>query len=140
MEFIKIFLFIKRFLYFSQDRIIEKKRIFSLRNKLFSIIKKSGSISFHDFMENALYDPMAGFYMKRVVFDGDFTTSPKKYSPYYGQGIASLIEQLDAANKERGGIQLIVSIAAGDATLDRDLLDWLYAYNPELYKRIRYES
>lgn len=146
MQFKKILNYIKQFLYSFNDRMREYKRTAPLRKKLINIINQYGSISFHDFMESALYDQVAGFYMKRIVFSeninkqGDFMTSPKKFSPYYGQGIACLIEQLDTANKDRGGIKRVVSIAAGDGTLDKDLLDWLQKHNPMLYQSIHYES
>lgn len=130
----------------SDDTSFEEKRIASLRKKISDVIDTKGSISFHDFMEASLYDQTAGFYIDRVTFSeektvhGDFITAPKTFSPHYGQAIASLIAQLHEGNKQKGGIQLIVSIAAGDGTLDKDLLDWLKQHNPIFYKSVQYVS
>ena len=55
---------------------------FSLAERLKELIRREGSITFHDWMKAALYDPEGGYYQradrKRWGREGDYRTSPER--------------------------------------------------------------
>ena len=88
-------------------------------------IQNEGPISFHDFMEMALYYPALGYYntpRNIIGRKGDFYTSPD-LTPAFGAMIARQIEEMwHFTGKENF---TIVEFGAGTGVLCHDILDYL---------------
>ncbi|MBS1606246.1 MAG: SAM-dependent methyltransferase [Bacteroidetes bacterium] len=100
-------------------------------------IRKEGPLSFHDFMEMALYYPGQGYYTsegERLGHGGDYYTSPYLTS-IFGEMLAGQLEEMWQAL----GCQplTVVEYGAGTGLLCRDILHRLSA-NRELYEPLRY--
>jgi SAM-dependent MidA family methyltransferase len=100
-------------------------------------IKEEGPISFHDFMEMALYYPGLGYYNRsqsKIGKSGDFYTS-SSLTPAFGAMIGKQLEQMwDILGKENF---TIVEYGAGTGTLCADILNYL-RNNDDLYAQLRY--
>ena len=100
-------------------------------------IQKSGPISFHDFMEMALYYPDLGYYTsekKKIGREGDFYTSPV-LSNLFGQMLGrQLVEMWHNMGK---GIFTIVEFGAGTGALCFDILAYVKT-NEEFYNSLEY--
>jgi SAM-dependent MidA family methyltransferase len=93
-----------------------------------------GDLSFRDFVEIALYHPVAGYYMRQAhpaSKEGDYVTSPV-LSPVFSYGIGKLVSRFVAAAD--GEPSTFVDIGCGDGTLlsavraatpERDRIRWL---------------
>jgi SAM-dependent MidA family methyltransferase len=78
-------------------------------------------LSFRQFVEVALYDPVDGYYAtakKRIGEGGDYITSPL-ISPVFGFGLSRLAAQF--VDRLEGGLCSIVDIGCGDGTLIRQI-------------------
>jgi SAM-dependent MidA family methyltransferase len=67
-----------------------------LQNLLKKIIREQGRITFHDFMQKALYEPGLGYYSAgchKLGARGDFITAPE-ISPLFGRSIARALMPL----------------------------------------------
>src|SRR4051812_24910945 len=100
-------------------------------------IKTGGPISFHDFMEMALYYPQLGYYTSpgdKIGADGDFYTSCN-LTALYGAMIARQIEEMwhYLGKKEF----TIVEYGAGTGMLCHDILTSL-RQNQKLYDKLQY--
>ena len=100
-------------------------------------IREEGPISFHDFMEMALYYPELGYYTStNVKFGehGDYFTAPF-FTNVYGNLIARQLEEMWylSGRKEFS----IVEYGAGLGSLCSDILQSLQ-YNKPLYKKLKY--
>ncbi|MEO6718954.1 MAG: SAM-dependent methyltransferase [Ferruginibacter sp.] len=100
-------------------------------------ISKDGPISFHDFMEMALYYPEIGYYTspgEKIGKGGDYYTSPY-LTNLFGDMIAKQLEEmwlmLDKAPFT------IVEYGAGPGALCKDILDQLKS-RPEFYEVLDY--
>ncbi len=100
-------------------------------------IRESGPISFHDFMETALYYPRLGYYTSqknRIGKQGDYYTSPV-LSSLYGQMIAKQVEEMwNLMDQEPFSV---VEYGAGSGALCCDILDYL-KNNEDLYRHLNY--
>jgi SAM-dependent MidA family methyltransferase len=100
-------------------------------------IRKEGPISFHNFMEMALYHPEQGYYMApqdKIGKNGDFYTS-SSLGPVFG---AMIGRQLEEMWRLTGGDEFtVVEYGAGTGILCHDILDYLKD-NSGLYNRLRY--
>jgi SAM-dependent MidA family methyltransferase len=100
-------------------------------------IKRSGPISFREFMEICLYYPGLGYYTSthdRIGTDGDFYTSAT-FTPAFGMTIARQIEEMW---RHLGGeIFTIVEYGAGTGILCRDILSALKR-NRQMYEQLQY--
>jgi SAM-dependent MidA family methyltransferase len=109
----------------------------SLSEIIISRIKKEGPISFHDFMDMALYYPACGYYnskSEKIGKHGDFYTSPY-FTSVFGHVIAKQLEEMwGALNKEPF---TIVEYGAGTGLLCNDILNHL-ENNDELYNNLSY--
>ena len=108
-----------------------------LTNIIIDTIKKDGPISFHDFMEMALYYPGLGYYTsptEKIGKVGDYYTSPY-LTNLFGDMIARQLEEmwlkLDKAPFT------IVEYGAGPGALCNDILTQLKS-NPEFYDALNY--
>ncbi len=95
-------------------------------------------MSFHDFMDLALYHPRYGYYSRGAGIgrEGDFYTSPHVH-PIFGWTLAQyaipLLEQASGAEPVR-----LLELGPGEGYLARDVLDFLRQEAPALYGRIQY--
>lgn len=100
-------------------------------------IRRQGPLSFHDFMEMALYYPEEGYYASsqdRVGATGDFYTSPY-LTRLFGEMIAGQIEEMWCVLDRRPFT--IVEYGAGTGLLCRDILLRLRS-NKELFGTLEY--
>lgn len=100
-------------------------------------IKDEGPVSFHDFMEMALYYPEKGYYTSpqdRIGVTGDFYTS-SSLTPAFGAVIGRQLEEIwDILGRNEF---TIVEYGAGTGALCNDILRYLKT-NQELYQRLNY--
>ena len=100
-------------------------------------IKNEGPISFHDYMEMALYYPGLGYYTKdsaQFGKGGDYYTSPV-LSEIYGNMLGKQIEEMWQILKKKDFT--IVEYGAGAGNLCSDILNYLQK-NEELYEKLEY--
>jgi len=94
-------------------------------------------MSFHDFMEMALYYPGLGYYTSeqdKIGVKGDFYTSPH-FTSLFGEMIARQLEEMwHFSGRDEF---TIVECGAGTGALCRDVLSQL-KNNKELYRRLNY--
>jgi SAM-dependent MidA family methyltransferase len=100
-------------------------------------IEKDGPISFHDFMEMALYHPTEGYYTstaERIGLQGDFYTSAYVTS-LFGKLIARQLEEMwqILGNEEF----TIIEFGAGSGLLCNDILQQIKE-NAEFYHAVKY--
>jgi len=108
-----------------------------LSKVLESKIKNEGPISFHDFMEMALYYPILGYYnsgRNKIGEEGDYYTSPV-LSSLFGELIGKQIEEMWALLDKKPFT--IVEYGAGTGVLCKDILLYLQN-NPPLYEGLEY--
>lgn len=101
-------------------------------------IEDAGGIPFADFMEQALYHPLYGYYMKprtRIGKGGDFFTSSSVHS-CFGQLIARQLEQMWQLLGK--GPFVIAEQGAGAGYLALDILNACENFAPEFYAALRY--
>ena len=74
----------------------------SLAERLRELIRREGSITFHDWMKAALYDPSDGYYQRadreRWGREGDYRTSPERselFAATFARYFVGLAEELD---------------------------------------------
>ncbi|HYR45208.1 MAG TPA: SAM-dependent methyltransferase [Terriglobia bacterium] len=125
-----------------------------LVEKIRAGIQSRGAITFHDFMQMALYCPVYGYYEKEsdiIGASGDFFTSPS-VGPLFGQLLAfqfsEWLECLEIAQPQLFGVHpstptltlppQIVEAGAHDAILARDILTWIQQHRPGLFDRLDY--
>ena len=108
-----------------------------IEEKIKEKIRNEGPISFHDYMEMALYDPCVGYYTspgEKIGSVGDYYTSPCLTS-LFGAMIGKQIEEMwEQINEPAFSI---VEFGAGNGTLCRDILQYLEK-NSDLYKGLTY--
>lgn len=94
-------------------------------------IGNGGPISFHDYMEMALYEPGLGYYsagMAKLGPAGDFITAPE-LGPLFARCLAQTI----TAAAGILGSYCIMELGAGSGVLAADLLDALQDHPPANY-------
>jgi len=100
-------------------------------------IRQQGPISFHDFMEMALYYPSLGYYnsdRNKIGKEGDFYTSPV-LSSLFGEMIGKQIEEMWFLLDKKPFT--IVEYGAGTGALANDILHYL-KNNTALYNELTY--
>ena len=104
-----------------------------IRNKILA----DGPISFHDFMEMALYYPGLGYYTSapdKIGKHGDYYTSPY-LTNVFGNVIAKQLEEMWSLTGKKEFT--IVEYGAGMGSLCADILERIKR-NEEFYERLRY--
>jgi SAM-dependent MidA family methyltransferase len=100
-------------------------------------INAHGPVSFHDYMEMALYHPGLGYYTggkKNIGCEGDYYTSPQ-LTPLFGQMVAKqIVEMWYILGKNPF---TIVEYGAGSGALCNHIMRQLKEI-PELYKHLSY--
>ncbi|HXB94306.1 MAG TPA: SAM-dependent methyltransferase [Puia sp.] len=100
-------------------------------------IRREGPISFHDFMEMALYHPDQGYYTstrEKLGKAGDFYTSPY-LGALFGEMIAGQLEEMWQLLDRKPFT--IIEQGAGTGLLCRDILHRLQL-NSEMYRHLNY--
>ncbi len=100
-------------------------------------IRQQGAISFHDFMEMALYYPSLGYYnspRNKIGPEGDFYTSPV-LSSLFGEMIGKQMEEMWFLLDKKPFT--IVEYGAGTGVLANDILHYL-KNNIPLYEQLNY--
>ena len=113
----------------------------SMETELSEIIKnkisEEGPISFHDFMEMALYYPALGYYTSapdKIGKQGDYYTTPY-FTHVFGNVIAKQLEEMWCLTGKKDFT--IVEYGAGMGSLCSDILDQL-KHNKEFYRKLKY--
>lgn len=109
----------------------------SLAERLRELIRREGSITFHDWMKAALYDPNGGYYQradrKRWGREGDYRTSPERselFAATFARYFVKLAEELDELK--------IVECGAGDGSFAAGVLRTLREQFPSRFASARY--
>jgi SAM-dependent MidA family methyltransferase len=100
-------------------------------------IAAHGPVSFHDFMETALYYPELGYYTatsNQIGQSGDFYTS-SNLGPVFGAMVAKQLEEMWHLTGE--GRFTVVEYGAGTGALCHDILHYL-KNNQRLYDQLDY--
>jgi SAM-dependent MidA family methyltransferase len=108
-----------------------------LSDTIIQKIKQEGPLSFHDFMEMALYYPDSGYYTsppEKIGINGDFYTS-SGLTAAFGAMIGRQLEQM--WNILGKGPFTIVEYGAGTGQLCHDILDYC-RNNKEFYDQLHY--
>ncbi len=109
----------------------------SLSDIIIQKIQHQGPISFHEFMEMALYYPGKGYYYSdktRIGKKGDFYTSPN-LTPAFGEMLGRQLEEMWGILGETEFT--VMEMGAGTGLLSMDVLEYLKG-NPELYSSLDY--
>jgi len=116
----------------STERVLTKR----LRER----IEREGSITFHDWMQAALYDEREGYYCRRDKIRqgraGDYRTAPET-SPLFGGAFAHYFMKsyFDLGAPERW---TIVDVGSGAGDFARDVLSGLRRNFPKIFAATRY--
>lgn len=119
---------------------MEDKRNVKLAARLRERIRMDGAISFHDWMEAALYDECEGYYnradLKRWGREGDYRTSPER-SPLFASTFARFFAGLyEEAGKPKGWT--ILEAGAGAGHFAQGVLERLAQSFPQIFSVTRY--
>jgi len=112
----------------------------SLQQRLRDQIRRKGPLTFHDWMQAALYDKDEGYYCrsnrKRWGREGDYRTSPER-SALFGATFARYFHKLfrDAGAPERF---VIVEVGGGEGQFAASVLEVLEQQFAEFYERLIY--
>jgi SAM-dependent MidA family methyltransferase len=109
----------------------------SLAERLRELIRREGSITFHDWMKAALYDPSGGYYQradrKRWGREGDYRTSPERselFAATFARYFVKLAEEFERLT--------IVECGAGDGSFASGVLRTLRDQFPSRFAETRY--
>src|SRR5436189_3626533 len=96
----------------------------SLAERLRGRIDEAGPLTFAEFMDAALYDPVGGFFSRPPVGEaGHFVTGPH-VSPVFGILLARQVEEFWEL-LGRPDPFVVIEVGAGDGTLARQILESL---------------
>jgi len=101
-------------------------------------IKQEGPVSFHDYMDMALYYPGLGYYTSpgnKIGSKGDYVTAPY-ITPVFGAMLGKQIEEMWRIMLQPS-VFAIVEYGAGTGLLCNDILDYAIS-NKNFYQSIRY--
>ncbi|AXY74702.1 hypothetical protein D3H65_12225 [Paraflavitalea soli] len=96
-----------------------------LANMIVERIKREGPISFHDYMEMALYHPVLGYYTStrtKIGKQGDYVTSPH-LGPVMGMVLGKQLQEMWQQSGSKDFT--IVEYGAGEGYLCYDILNFL---------------
>ena len=109
----------------------------SLAERLRELIRREGSITFHDWMKAALYDPSGGYYqrsdLKRWGREGDYRTSPERselFAATFARYFVGLAEDFHELT--------ILECGAGDGSFASGVLRTLREQFPSRFAATRY--
>jgi SAM-dependent MidA family methyltransferase len=108
----------------------------SAERRIRSRIAESGWITFHEFMEIALYHPGGGYYARDSATtgsQGDFSTS-SDVSPLFGERLA--VQAAEASRRAGGEGWQLVELGGGRGLLVADILTGLSRHEPKALDRL----
>jgi SAM-dependent MidA family methyltransferase len=112
----------------------------ALAERLRERIKHDGPITFHDWMNAALYDPNDGYYCRvdqtRWGREGDYRTSPERSSLFaatFARYFARLYDDLDSPSQ-----WTIVEVGAGEGHFASGVLLTLRRFFPQVFSATSY--
>jgi len=110
----------------------------SLVELLRARIEAGGAITFHHYMETALYHPQHGYYASRLPVgrEGDYLTSPEVH-PIFGALVAKQLHQCWQLLGEPAAFDAVEQ-GAGTGRLARDILRWAARREPAFARALRY--
>lgn len=120
--------------------LVEDRGSDTLSARLRERIRRAGAISFHDWMQAALYDELEGYYRREGLNPwgrgGDYRTSPER-SPLFAATFARFFAAL---HKELGAPSnwTIWEAGAGAGHFAQGLMETLASTDPHLYACTRY--
>ncbi len=82
--------------------------------KVIRNLLQQNDLSFHDFVELALYHPELGYYLKRARPEADYTTSPR-LSPLFSATLGNLVREFSSRSGD--AVSTIVDVGCGDGRL-----------------------
>src|SRR5262245_18363237 len=106
-----------------------------LERRMLARIRSEGPITFHDFMQGALYDEELGYYnteRAKIGAEGDYYTSSNVH-PSFGRVLARLM--IDLWNESA---LTIVEMGAGTGRLAGDILTAMRDDHPSVFERLSY--
>ncbi len=112
-----------------------------LQQHIIERIQREGPISFHDYMQMALYEPNYGYYVTgaaKMGWEGDYYTSSDVsalFAHCMGRQLVQMWEQL-----ERPSPFIVLEQGAGRGDLARQLLQWAEREQPDLYTALSYQT
>ncbi len=108
------------------------------------ILEKGGAISFYDFMNSVLNDPVNGYYgsgKANIGFKGDFVTSPSlsdDFSYLLSKQIEDWLLQISSKNNLKQKLT-ILEFGAGDASLLKGIIKYFLDKNKTILKNISFK-
>jgi len=112
----------------------------SLARRLREKIKEAGTITFRDWMESALYEPVEGYYRRndrnRWGREGDYRTSPERsplFAATFARYFATLYENLNRPSR-----WTIVEMGAGSGHFAEGVLSTLRSRFPNVFAATNY--
>jgi SAM-dependent MidA family methyltransferase len=118
----------------------EESKKETLAERLRQRIRREGAITFRDWMEAALYDPLAGYYhradLARWGRAGDYRTSPERsplFAATFARYFADLYEELG-----RPRAWTILEAGAGAGHFARGVLETFERFHPRVLAATRY--
>ena len=112
----------------------------ALAERLKQRIQREGSVTFHDWMTAALYDPEQGYYhrtdLERWGRAGDYRTSPER-SPLFAATFAGYFARL-YEELERPSRWTIVEFGAGNGSFAEGVLETLASRYTDVFAATRY--
>lgn len=112
----------------------------SLAERLKEVIRREGPVTFHDWMNAALYDPAGGYYqrsdLERWGREGDYRTSPERselFAATFARYFAKLYDELNRPEE-----WAIVECGAGDGSFAAGVLRMFSDQFPQIFAATRY--
>lgn len=82
--------------------------------KVIRNLLKQNDLTFHDFVELALYHPELGYYLKRARPEADYITSPR-LSPLFSATLGNLVREFSSRSGD--ALSTVVDVGCGDGRL-----------------------
>ena len=112
-----------------------------LQQRIIERIQRMGPISFHDYMQMALYEPNYGYYVTgaaKMGWEGDYYTSSDVSSLFahcMGRQLMQMWERLERPNPF-----LVREQGAGRGDLARQLLKWTEREHSDMFTALTYQT
>ena len=108
------------------------------------ILEKGGLISFYEFMNTVLNDPIHGYYgsgKANIGFKGDFVTSPSlsdDFSSLLSKQIENWAEEILNSIKTNKKLT-VLEFGSGEGTLIKGIIRYFFNQNEEILQRLSFK-